>query len=264
MGRVPAGLCALTLSWTAYAHDSWLSRPPGDADARLLQLELATGPRFPLRDSRPGAASLAQAACRGPGGAAALLTPRQEHPDKLELRARLDASGGAACWVELKPHQAEMTPELVDTYFREIRPAPEIQARWAQQRAKSIAWRETYRKFIRIELPAADGAPVAAALRQAQGLALEIVPMGSDAIRVGQPTTYQVFRDGAPLAGQWLEFVNDRHALGVWRQSDAQGQVRLALPFAGRWLLRATQLEMPEQDTQPWRSRFATLLVHAR
>ena len=192
------------------------------------------------------------------------LVARQEQARHLELRARLDGSRGAACWVELKSTEVELSPELVDTYFSEIRPPADASERWKQQQARGVGWRESFRKFIRVELPSTGELPVSMELRQPVGLAMEIVPVGSDPIRAGQPSTYRLLWDGAPLANQWLEFVNERHTLGVWRQTDANGQVRQALPFAGRWLVRSTRLELPEQDTQPWRSRFATLLVHVR
>ncbi|TFZ00970.1 DUF4198 domain-containing protein [Ramlibacter henchirensis] len=247
------------------AHDSWLAHASSEADTRLLRLQLATGSRFPLRESAPSASSIAQAGCRSAATSGQVpLTPRQQHARYLELRARADASGGAACWVELKAQDVEMTPELVATYFSEIRPQAQAVERWKQQQAGGIGWRESYRKSIRIEVPPAGDAPVPPDLRRPQGLGMEIVPVGGESIRAGQPFTYQLLRDGAPLAKQWLEFVNERHTLGVWRQTDAQGQVRQALPFGGGWLLRATRVEPPEQDASPWRSRFATLLVHVR
>ncbi|MBA2964467.1 MULTISPECIES: DUF4198 domain-containing protein [Ramlibacter] len=262
--RLVSALCALSAQWPVHAHDSWLTRPAVEQDTRLLRLDLSTGSRFPLRETRPSAATIAQAGCRSPARSRADLLPRQEHADHLELGARIDVSSGAACWAELKPQQVELSPELVATYLADIRAPDDVRAMWQQQLARGIGWRESYRKFARIDVPASAASPVAASLRQSQGLAMEIVPLGSESIRAGQPFSYLLLWDGTPLANQWLEFVSERHPLGVWRQTDGDGQVRQALPYAGRWLLRATRLEAPQHDTDLWSSRFATLLVHVR
>ena len=258
---------ALLAHGTAAAHDSWLTPAAAQRAAGLLQLELVSGPRFPQRESGPAAGSVVRPGCRsGADRADQPLQPRQEHATHLELRSRVDTARGAACWLELRPHEVEMTPELVKAYFSEIRPPAALAELWSRQQARGVPWRESYRKSIRLELPAAgEHRPQELqALRQPQGLALEIVPIGSEPIRPGQPTDYQLLLDGKPLPEQWVEFVSERSPLGVWRQSDARGQVRQALPFGGRWLLRATRLEAPAQDGEPWRSRFGTLLVHAR
>ena len=250
----------------AQAHDSWIA-PAAEQDRGLLRLELGVGTRYPLRESGPAASSVARGGCRSAEQAREqALVPRREHPAFLELRARIDATKGVACWVALKPYPLEMTPDLVKTYFSEIRPPAALVEHWSRQQARGVAWRETYSKYLRMELPGASdaGADSLAALRQPQGLAMELVPVGADPIRAGQPVGFQVLLDGKPLAGQWIELVSARHTLGVWRQSDAEGKIRQALPFAGPWLLRSVHLEAPADDSQPWRSRFVTLLVHVR
>lgn len=262
-------LFALVLACPAAgsAHDSWLSVASGAADDRLLQLELGVGPRYPQRESAPAPSSVERAGCRVAGAATDQpLLPRQAQERFLELRARIDGSRGAACWAELKAHEAQMTPELVKVYFLEIRPPAAHAQRWAAQHARGVAWRESYRKFARIELPPPENAPrgTLAALREPRGLPMEIIPVGDEPIQVAKAATFQVLLDGQPLAQQWVEFVSSKHTLGVWRQTDGQGQVSLALPFAGNWLLRSTRLEPPDEDAQPWRSRFSTLMIQAR
>ena len=51
----------------------------------------------------------------------------------------------------------------------------------------------------------------------------------------------------------------------MWQQSDAQGHLRHILPFGGRWLLRASQLDIPHPDEKKpaWKSRFVTLEFEA-
>lgn len=257
--------CILAALPSVQAHDSWLA-PAAEQSRGLLRLELGVGPRYPLRESGPAASSVARGGCRSAEQAKEqALVPRRENPDFLELRARIEATAGVACWVELKPFPVEMTPELVKTYFSEIRPPAALVEQWSRQQARGVAWRETYTKSLRMELPGEPGAAGSlAALRTPQGLPMEMVPTGADPIRVGQPADFQVLLDGKPLAGQWIELVSSRHTLGIWRQSDAEGKIRQALPFAGRWLLRSVHLEAPADDSQPWRSRFVTLLVHVR
>ena len=114
-------------------------------------------------------------------------------------------------------------------------------------------------------MPAPEGATaVPAALRQPKGLVFEIVPTGTAVLQARQPATFQVLREGRPFAGQWVELVSERDNLSVWSRSDAHGLLREVLPAPGQWLARATVLEPPADDVQPWRSRFATLVFHVR
>jgi len=257
----------LAASPAATAHDTWLSLSPGGTDGGVVRLELGVGPRFPLREGGPAASSIDRAECQAPGAAREQpLLARQQQERYLELRARLDAAQGLACWLELKAHEAELTPELVEAYFTEIRPPAEQAQAWGRQRARGIPWRESYRKFARIEVPPAVPPPpgTMAALRRPRGLPLEIVPAGDEVVQVGRPASFRLLLDGKPLPQHWVEFVNERSPVGVWRQSDAAGEVQLALPFGGRWLVRAVRLTTPAADAEPWRSLFATLLLQVR
>lgn len=251
----------------AQAHDTWMSAPQAEAGSGLLRLEVGFGNRYPLREGGPAASSVQRAGCREAGNAREHpLLPRQERPEFLEMRARVNDAPGAACWLELKPHSVEMTPDLVGRYFDEIRAPAAQRELWAQQRARGVSWRESYRKFMRIELPPRAGNEPAAglsALRQPQNLGLELVPVGAEAIRAGRPVGFQALLDGQPLPGLAVELVSERNPLGIWRETDAQGRLNLPLPFGGQWLLRATRLEPPASDSEPWRSRFVTLVVHA-
>jgi uncharacterized GH25 family protein len=103
-----------------------------------------------------------------------------------------------------------------------------------------------------------------AAARRPAGQDLEIVVLGDQPIAVGQPLEFQVLRDGRPLAGFPVELVSERSPLGIWRQTDADGKLRHSLPFAGRWLLRGTDLRLSAQRADTWESRFVTLAIEAR
>ncbi len=268
-----AGLFA-TLPTAAFAHDSWL-RPTdaaerADGDAQALYLSLTTGNRYPLGEFAVAPASLVQSACRSVESASVPLRAQRVLPRSLLLRAQQGPGEAAAlrsCWLEIKAHDIQIEPPLVQVYLNEIRAPQAARAAWATLLASGQPWRERYRKFARMELALTNTESPAqvAALRRPQGLGMEIVPVGSAPLAVGQPLLFQVLRDGKPLPDLSVELVSERNPLGVWQQSDAQGHLRHTLPFGGRWLLRATQLELPRMDEKKpaWKSRFVTLEFEA-
>jgi hypothetical protein len=262
-----AALAVLCAAWSAHAHDSWLAPSRDDSPPGQAVLELATGTRYPVQQFGQSFGSVARSGCIGGGGGALALTPLHEHENWLDLATSVEGqSGPLACWVELGAVDTVLEPKIVDVYFKDIRPPAAVQEGWAALQARKLPWRESYRKFARIELPGAAGtsARSLAAARQPLGLGLEIVVMGAGPIAVGQPLSFQVLRDGKALPGLSVELVSERNAFGVWRQSDANGQLRHSLPFSGRWLLRATELRPSIHTPDAWESRFVTLAVEAR
>jgi hypothetical protein len=262
-----AMLCLLALP--AGAHDSWLSRSRMAAEPGRLALELSTGTRYPVQQFGQGAASVAQSRCIDDAGRLLALKPVREQPLWLDLSAEAIGADAAAlsCWVELHPVDIELQPPVVDIYFAEIRASAAVREAWAALRARGLPWRESYRKFARIELtPAAPAevAPIMQAARRPAGLDLEIVVVGDRPIQAGQPFTVQVLRDGHPLAGLPLELVSARSPLGIWGVSDDNGTLRHTLPFGGRWLLRGTELRLSQVRPDTWESRFVTLGLEAR
>jgi hypothetical protein len=256
--------CAvLFVAGTARAHDSWFT--PG-RDGKSL--ELATGMRYPVQEFGPVAASVAQAGCSDGVGPALALRAAQEHAQRLDLSPGVDdgAQLPVSCWAELHAADIELTPRLVQVYLAEIRAPADIRNGWARLQERRLPWRESYRKFARIEM--AGNFLVAperlAAARQPVGMPLEIVVLGSKPVVVGEPLAFQVLRDGQPLPGFPVELVSERNALGVWRDTDAQGVLRHRLPFGGRWLLRGTDLRPSATRPDTWESRFVTLALEAR
>ncbi|HWP12187.1 MAG TPA: DUF4198 domain-containing protein [Ramlibacter sp.] len=249
------------------SHDSWLSPSRGDGPNGPLVLELATGNRYPVQEFSQAPASVAQSGCTD-GAARMPLRPERVHPQRLDLRAGVAEPGApVSCWVELAAADIEIEPARVEVYFAEIKASSAHREAWAAMRARGMPWRETYRKFARIELASDSAAPaptarVAAARRPAE-LDLEIVLMGEQPISVGQPLEFQVLRDGRPLPGFAVELVSERSALGIWGRTDADGKLRHRLPFAGRWLLRGTDLRLSVQRPGTWESRFVTLAIEA-
>lgn len=265
---VLASLVLAALALPVAAHDTWFSPARAVAPAGTALLELTTGNRYPVQEFNPSADSLVRAQCTDGSTAALPLRPVRDAEKWLELRAQgsAPAQPPLACWAELKAYDLDMAPELVPVYFNEIRASAAQRQAWAAIQARGGKWLESYRKFARIELPFPRGTP-AERITQARrpvGLDLELVVLGEQLIATGQPLVFRILRDGRPLAGQPIELVSERSALGIWRESDDEGIVRHTLPFAGRWLLRATELRLDEADATRWRSRFVTLAIEAK
>ena len=244
-----------------WSHDSWLSPARGAAPPGQLALELATGNRFPVQEFGHSAAK--QAACATAAGARLALRPLREQARWLDLAAAV-------------PQRASSAVVLAGT------------GSGGHQRSNRAWSRSTSRRSARrppIGRPgrhcrhaACPGARAIASspgsswgrtrlARQPAGLDLEIVVLGNKPIAVGEPLEFQVLRDGRPFAGFPVELVSERSALGIWRETDADGKLRHSLPFAGRWLLRGTDLRPSGEGrtpgkavSSPWRSRRAEVL----
>jgi len=258
-----AGACLLACAAAAAAaHDSWLRVADTQPSADLLVLDLDGGARYPKSEWPTPAGRIANAGCTGAAGSHALVA-RNEQATALEMRSRVGRETPLTCWVELKPQDIAIEPALVPTYFDDIRAPEPLRRKWAQLHADGVAWKEVYRKFVRIELAPA-GTADAATLRRPLNVALELLPLGGAPLARGVEAEYVALADGKPVEGLAVEFVSYRSPVGVWRQSDRNGRFRFTPPFAGEWLLRSTALEAPAAPGQPWRSRFATLTVQVR
>lgn len=257
-----ATLIAAALCTSACAHDTWFHLAKRQPESGLLALELGSGARYPKNEGAIPGSHVIHAGCVDDKGVDSALLPRSED-GILELRARVGDARSAACWLELTPIDFTLTPELVQVYFDDIRAPQSVRDYWAAQRKAGIGWHEIYRKFVRTEVPVPGGGPASsvAALRQVRGFPLELVPAGDAPVRARLATDYLALSGGKPVAGLPVEFVSNRSPLGIWTQSDAQGRIRLALPFPGEWLLRATALDPPASPREAWHSRFATLTV---
>ena len=252
------------------AHDSWLS--PARDSPGPVRLELGTGNRFPVQEFPQSPESMALGECSDFAGQRVPLKPVVQHAQSLELQvsglAAADAPVAAivlSCWAELQPAEIVLAPAIVQVYLAEIKASAATRSHWNELLARGEPWRETYRKFARIELSSGQQVEPAqlAAARRPAGLDLEIVILGQQSVAVGQPLDFQVLRDGQPLAGLPVELVSERSALGLWRVTDEQGKLHHRLPFGGRWLLRAVDLRPDEDRAGQWQSRFVTLAIDA-
>jgi len=234
------------------AHDTWFE--PRPAVGGQPRLALGTGNQFPVRETGIDARYLASAGCLGERSGRVALGRVADEPAALVLAPMRRVAEGEAlrCWAQLEPFDLELERDsrLIEVYLKEIAAGDEVRRAWDTMRARGLPWRERYTKHARIELGGASAAAVP--------MAMDIVPQSATAARAGATLEFQVLRDGAPLAGLPIELRSERAALGVWRRSDAEGRVRFAVPAAGRWLLRGTELR-PAPDGASWVSGFVTL-----
>lgn len=257
---------ALAAAAPAGAHDTWFAPLGAPAPGGRL-LALGTGNRFPAQEFTIGHEQLVRRGCAGAGGtqqATATLSALQSTASALLLRAAPAAgapAGALSCWAQLQPFEVEIEPAIVPLYLDEIHAEPAIRGRWAAQQARGVRWHERYVKHARVELAAAGEAPADAPSTLAWDLR---IGAAEGAIRSGSTRTFTLTREGRPVAGQWLELV-DAHGAGAgWSRTDEAGQVRVALPAAGRWLLRGVALWPVDQPAEGWESAFFTLAFEAR
>ena len=256
----------LLFSVAAHAHDSWLSPVPTPVQGEAL-FELSAGNRFPVQEVGASPQYLDRSTCMDGQGRALPMRPDNVGQKALSLRVRGLAGPGMplSCWIELQAYDIELQPQLIPVYLAEIRPPAAVREAWAAMQARGLPWRESFRKYARIEAMEV-GTPTPAqraAARKPAGMTLEIVLLGDGPVAVGEDLRFQVLRDGKPLAAFATELVSERSPLGIWRTTDSQGMVSHKLPFGGRWLLRGTDLRVSQKDADRWDSWFVTLTVEA-
>jgi len=239
---------------TARAHDTWFE-PQRSTPAGHAVFALGTGDRFPKYEFPLAYEYLVGSGCRGARATAAPLAHVQDQPAWLVVRSAtpVNAATGLTCWAQLAPFDVEVPPDKIDLYLREIQASPALRAAWAAMKARGLPWRERYTKFARIEL---GGSGPRAAL-----------PLGMDVlldnprqpIRAGDELSFQVLRDGAPIADLPVELIGNLSPLGIWRKTDAEGRMRISAPLAGRWILRGVDLRVSSKTADEWVSWFVTL-----
>lgn len=246
------GLAATTLAAAAAAaaHDTWFAPLPAESP-RELQFALGTGNRFPVAEVAVDTKFFARSGCRGADGALQPLVWRRYTDTATVLRTAAADAASLSCFVQLEPFEFELPADKIEVYFKEIRPNAAVLAAWANLRARGLPFIERYTKSARIDGRQAAPRPTDTAMD-----VLREAPSGP--IAVGGEATFQVLREGRPLADFNVELVNERSPLGLWHRTDAEGRIRARLPLPGRWLLRGTDLRLSTADPTRWESQFIT------
>lgn len=252
--RLLGGVCLAMCGLQASAHDTWFQPLPSTPAGHLV-FGIGTGTRFPTYEFPLGYEYLVASGCRGEGATTARLAHVEDRPASLVVRSAtpLKTADGLTCWAQLAPFNVEVPPDKIEVYLREIQASPDLRATWAAMKARGLPWRERYTKYARIEL---GGVGPRGAL-----------PLGMDVrldnprapIRAGDELSFQVQRDGAPIADLPVELVNNISPIGIWRKTDAEGRIRVAPPLAGRWILRGVDLRVSSKTADEWESWFVTL-----
>jgi hypothetical protein len=244
---------------SAHAHDTWFAPLPASGSGTVA-LALGTGNRFPVQLTGIEPTYLVHSGCRHePGGPALALQPTGNVPTALNLRVQSAPSQPLTCWAQTSPFEVELEPSKINVYFKDIQASAAVRDAWARMSARGVTWKERYTKHARIELQ--SGASAAAPVEMAMDIVLE---SPAHTPRSGEALQFRVLRDGQPLADLPVELRGDRAPIGIWRKTDAEGRVRITAPFAGRWVLRGTDLRLSEQAPDQWDSRFVTLAFEVR
>jgi len=249
-----AVLAAAGLTAGAAAHDTWFEPLPATPGGHAVFL-LGTGTRFPTYEFPLGYEYLVASGCRGEGANTAPLAHVEDRPAALVVRSAtpLDTKAGHTCWAQLAAFDVVVPPDKIEVYLREIQAGPALRATWAAMKARGLPWRENYTKSARIELGGTG-------LRTPAALTMDVLlDNARQPIRAGDEVTFQVLRDGAPLAGLPVELVGNVSPVGIWRRTDAEGRIRVAVPLAGRWILRGVDLHVSSKTADEWESWFVTL-----
>lgn len=234
----------------AAAHDTWFAPLPAGS-ARELQFALGTGNRFPVAELAVDTKFFAQGGCRGGDGAVQPLAWRRYTDTATVLGVTAPDAASLTCFVQLAPFEFELPRDKIEVYFKEIRPSAAVLAAWAGLRARGLPFIERYTKSARIDGATAPPTPTGTAMD-----VLRDAPSGR--LAVGTEATFQVLREGRPLADFPVELVNERSPVGLWHRTDAEGRIRARLPLPGRWLLRGTDLRLATSDPTRWESQFIT------
>jgi hypothetical protein len=257
MKRLFCGLILLACAG-AQAHDTWFE--PLSRNARgEVALALGTGAQFPQHDVGIGPELIQQSGCSSDGKAEPTrLRSLREEVRSHSYRAATGATveQGLHCWMQMHPIELAVSDENAALYLKEIGASAELRARWEAMRARGVKWQERYVKTARIEWVGSSGA----VSTQSVSTAMDVLMTASrQPLRAGDEVTFQVLRDGQPLAGLPVELRSDVSPIGIWRNTDTQGRITVKLPLAAKWMLRGTDLRSAAHNADFWESRFVTL-----
>jgi hypothetical protein len=250
----------------ARAHDFWIEpsnyRPPASS---TVAIRLRVGQDF-LGDPvpRPSSAMLLRFDATTATGTAPVIGVQGEEPAGI---VEIEGDGMTVVTYHSAPSYVELTEEKLAQYLRD-----EGLERIHEARRRSPSagqpWREIYSRCAKSLLWTGQGTGHAMGRRPAAignqpvGMPLELIAETNPyAMKAGGALPVRLLYRGQPLRDALIVAIpkmapNRRIAL----RSDAQGRVRLKLPSAGEWLIKAVQIvPAPEGARGQWESFWASL-----
>lgn len=252
-------LSLLILTVPAGAHDTWLAPDRYRAAAAgPVTLSLSSGMEFPKLDhaiapDRVASAKWQTARNRGelPTGTSAAHA--------LEFRA--DVGQGITVYsVVLHPRPSKLKREQVREYIDHLG-IPNANAAFTEweRTAKSNETGYRYMKYAKtfVRTGAADTSRVWA---EPAGMRLELIPQNDPTSLTAGVTLEVLLADrGKPLPRYPVALLREGAKEPINAVTDAEGRVRLDVPEAGRYMLRATILEPSEDKAAAWDVHFTTM-----
>jgi uncharacterized GH25 family protein len=252
-----AGLCAIN---PARAHEFWIS-PSTFSPARGSAFELSlfvgefyTGELVGVTASHAASVRLFSAA--GEQDLSSRFPRGQMLPS---LRLTVASSGTHLLAYDSHPSEVVLSADKFHAYLHdEGLDAIITQRQTAGTAAKE--GRERFRRHAKV-LMRVDG-KTDGTFGTRTGQRLEIVPL-ADPLRAGagDRLDWQITFDQKPLEGVLVKaWHKEGSQVSVVRaRTDARGQVRLTLPFAGSWLLNSVHMIPGDSASVDWESHWSSL-----
>ncbi|MFN0305986.1 MAG: DUF4198 domain-containing protein [Burkholderiales bacterium] len=250
---------ALGIAMATQAHETWILPAKGGMEkpgnATLL---VTSGISFPQPETAVDPKSVSRSGLCIRDQKCHELEPFNIFGPALALRANVDRPGSATAWLELSPHEIELTQAQIEAYFDEIHADQALRDAWAAEQPK--AWRERYVKFAKTVIRVGAPDPTDVAWSKPIGGALEIVPENNPTLLgPGDTLTVRVLKQGVPLPRLMLAMQVDGGR--DWQRTDVDGRARFKLKGRGPWLIHGTELLRTYGEGIDWESWFTTLTI---
>jgi hypothetical protein len=239
------------------AHDTWiLPNRPAVPAGQAIQLEATSGMAFPKLETAIAPERIGVARIRV-GGRIESIRQLRSGKGALRLSVVPGGPGLATLWLESKPKAIDLKPEEVHEYLEEIGARESIEKEWKS--GTSARWRETYVKHAKTFVRVGEPSDVDKSWSEPVGMRLEIVPESDPSQwTVGSSFSVTVLKEGRPVQGIALGFVEAGKTASTLRKTDARGSVSFTPTTSGCALLRVTDLRSSGTPGD-WESDFSTL-----
>lgn len=262
MTRWLTGFLIVMASAPALAHDFWLTAmlPATPQDGTTITGDL--GERFPVPDERTIADAVRSWRIVGATGDVAHADAFHQRGSSLATTVRLPGPGVYMGVMEVRAAFEMMEGPAFTDYLREEGLDDVITER-AVLGHSDVAARERFRRYAKIVIANGDGP--ADHVTRPVGMKAEFVPTTNPSmLSPGDVLVVRFLVDGVPVPDAQIAAVS-AHAR-VHARTDRDGVASLAIPSAGRWLIRAVHMFRPLEPESPveWESYWASLAFETR